>query len=105
MRRIANIYITMATVAMFLCSCSERGNKTVSDDVGTNVDWGLLQTVVEAEEFEQMHSFLNAVPLNSACHPNSVNFHLSMVLKFGNAYQYMARLGKHILVQEAKRIM
>lgn len=46
MRRIANIYITMATVAMFLCSCSERGNKTVSDEVGTNVD-----TVVRGRTF------------------------------------------------------
>lgn len=91
----------------FSSFCDKVNNMTQAFQkfIGENVDWGLLQAVVEAEEFEQMHSFLNAAPLNSACHPNSVNFHLGMVLKFGNAYQYMARLGKHILVQEAKRIM
>lgn len=88
-----------------LCSNVNEMTQAFQKLIGENVDWGLLQTVVDAEEFEKMHSFLNAAPLNSACHPNSVNYYLGMVLKFGNAYQYMANLGKHILVQDAKRVM
>lgn len=77
---------------------------SVKQFVREYVDWDLLKSVVEDNLLEEMKTFISDGDIQAYQGAGKVNEAFGTIDKFGNAYQYMARLGKHIIIQEAKKI-
>lgn len=70
-----------------------------------NIDWQLLATVMNEDEIKEIQDFVEASRLSDYVGTEAVNQQFGFINKIGNSYQYMSRLGKHIIVQEAKKVV